>query len=137
MSDSTGGLRRAGGSIMASVIVLFVGLTGVCFVAFLAAPENVYLTLGIIAGSFLVLSILVLGVIPRVPLPTGALSWFRGRKGRNQYVGYSPKISKPTYDTFGTNAPPTVDEVRDIKAEGKNWVPSRTAASRSRPSQRS
>lgn len=122
---------------MASVIVLFVGMTGVCFVAFLVAPENAYLTIGIILASFLILSILVLGVIPRVPLPTGALSWFRRRKGRNQYVGYSPRISKPTYDTFGTNAPPTVDEVRDIKAEGKNWVPSRTAASRARPSQRS
>ncbi len=92
---------------------------GVCFVAFLVAPENAYLTLGIILASFLILSILVLGVIPRVPLPTERLSWFRGRRGGDQYVGYSPKISKPTYDTFGTNAPPTVDEVRDHQSRGE------------------
>ncbi len=125
MSDPIPNHSRAAGSIMASILVLMVGMIGVCSVAFMVNPDQAPKHLLMVLGGFVVFVGLVIGVMPRVPMPTGKIAWFNRRKSREEYLGYSPKLDKPVVTRFGTNAPPTVQEVRDLKDTSRTWVPSR------------
>lgn len=118
---------------MASVLVLMVGVMGVCTVAFLVAPDHAAESIYGFLGGLAVLLVLVLGVMPRVPMPTGTVAWFNRKKARDEYLGYNPRLDKPVVERFGTNAPPTVDEVRELKDTSRTWVPSRTVSGRPKP----
>ena len=118
---------------MASTMVLMVGMMGVCAVAFLVAPDDATNSLLGLIGGLAVLLILVFGVMPRVPMPSGKVAWFNRKKARDEYLGYSPRLDKPVVHRFGTNAPPTADEVRELKDTSRTWVPSRTVSGRPKP----
>jgi hypothetical protein len=136
MTDSNNQQWRAAGSIMATFMVLMVGTMGSLAVAVMANPRSTPQFFWIAGGAFVAGTILVFGVMPRVSLPTGVFSWMNRRKSREEYLGYTPRLDKPQPLHVGTNAPPTVEEVRELKNGTNNWVPSRTAASRHRPSDR-
>jgi len=133
MSDPIPNHSRVAGSIMASILVLMVGMVGVCAVAFMVNPEQAPTSLLVVFGSLALFILLVLGVMPRVSLPTGNVAWFNRRKAREEYLGYDPKLDKPVVQRFGTNAPPTVEEVRELKDTNRTWVPSRTVSGRPKP----
>ena len=56
------------------------------------------------------------------------MSWVFSRNARPAQVNYRPAIRKPRWQQFGTNAPPSLDEIRDLKDSERNWVPSNTRA---------
>lgn len=118
---------------MASVLVLMVGVMGVCTVAFLVAPDQAFEGILGLLGGLAVLIFLVLGVMPRVPMPTGKVAWFSRKKARDEYLGYNPRLDKPVVDRFGTNAPPTAEDVRELKDTNRTWVPARTVSGRPKP----
>ncbi|MEW4528879.1 hypothetical protein [Maioricimonas sp. JC845] len=66
--------------------------------------------------------------------PTGGsrsvMSWVFSRNARPAHVDYRPVIRKPRWQQFGTNAPPSPDEIRELKDTDRNWVPSNTRAGR-------
>lgn len=118
------------GSIAAAYFMLttaIVGLTIASSLAFHGTPEIGLYVLAI-GGGLVVLSIL-LRLKP--DLPSQCL-WLFSR-GRGSFSDeYEPRLIKSVPTTFGTNQPPTVEEIRELKDTPRNWVPSRTRKRHSR-----
>lgn len=117
------------GSRAAAYLIFSVGLVGATLftgMAFWQHPEVPVLVLAI-GGS---LALLTLTLRLRPELPSAFLSVLaRGQRG--EALDYSPHIVRPPTTTFGTNRPPTVDEIRELKDTPRNWVPSRSRNGRS------
>ncbi|MFG0334332.1 MAG: hypothetical protein ACF8TS_13285 [Maioricimonas sp. JB049] len=58
------------------------------------------------------------------------MSWVFSRSARPAQIDYRPLLRKPRWQKFGTNAPPSLAEIRDLKDTDRNWVPSNTRAGR-------
>jgi hypothetical protein len=68
--------------------------------------------------------------------PEGSLresfAWL-SRKPAEAPVDYEPKVKRAERVRYGTNRPPTAEELRDLKDGDRNWVPSNTPAGQRRP----
>jgi hypothetical protein len=60
--------------------------------------------------------------IPRGPVDS-AYSWVRSRQARPDQA-YLPKIRR-SRQSYGEKAPPTIDDLRELKDGLNNWVPSK------------
>ncbi|QDU37987.1 hypothetical protein Mal4_23060 [Maioricimonas rarisocia] len=58
------------------------------------------------------------------------MSWVFSRGARPAHMDYRPVLRKPRWQQYGTNAPPSLAEIRDLKDTDRNWVPSNTRAGR-------
>ena len=117
------------GSWAAAYLIFAVALVGMTFVSVLAFqdhPEAGVWVLGV--GGGLGLLTLVLRVRPELP---SECLWLFTRGRRATSPDYVPRIIKPTpVTTFGTNRPPTAEEIRDLKDTPRNWVPSQSRSGR-------
>jgi len=115
------------GSWAAAYFILsmgMVGLTGLSMLAFEEHPESAWAVLAIIA-VLLLLSIL----LRRIDLPSATLGGIFGRK-RKRSLDYEPRLKKPKSLEFGTNQPPTVEDIREAAESGNNWVPHGSSSGR-------
>lgn len=116
------------GSWAAAYLMFTVALVGAALfsgLAYARHPEVPVLVLAI-GGAAAMLS-LVLRVRP--DLPSQSL-WLFSRGRQLSKPGYVPRIIKTRPCQFGTNRPPTVDEIRELKDNPRNWVPSRSHSQR-------
>ena len=117
------------GSWAAASMIFSVGLFGLAASSMLAFRQIPQVPVYVLtAGGAVAILMLVLRVRPE--LPSRCLWLFaRGRQSTgNEYV---PRIIKTVPTVFGTNHPPTLDEVRELKDSLRTWVPSQTRSGRS------
>lgn len=122
--------RNAGG-LLASTIVLTIGFFGVLLVALLAFPRQPEVP-WMIGGAILLL--IILFVLLMRDRPQNRLKdrfgWLSGRRKEGVDLGYEPRLIKSEPHRYGTNHPPTLDEIRELKESDRNWVPSNTRSGR-------
>jgi hypothetical protein len=123
---------RNSGGLFASTVVLTLFVFGgivVGSVAFPRDPGTVWLVAG---GGFLFILLMVWLLRDR---PQGTLresfSWM-SRRSSEPSVDYEPRVIKAERSRYGTNRPPTAEEIRDLKEGDRNWVPSNTPAGQRR-----
>ena len=113
---------------LATAVVVFLGLSCCGFVisAFANDPQQPVL---VISGTFLALAILfwVLREKPKQTVADEEAKWFGIFTKPRQTLTYKlTRHKKPKIVQFGTNQPPTAEQIREIKelTDGmKNWVP--------------
>jgi len=117
------------GSWAAAYLMFSVGLVGLTFASILAFDGNPEISLWVLSiGGAAALLTLVLRMRPELP---SECLWLFSRGRRNTSPNYVPRIIRPTAaTTFGTNRPPTVDEIRDLKDSSRTWVPSQSRSGR-------
>ncbi len=119
---------RGSGSYLAAYFVLTVGMV-VCstfvLLSYPGSPEVAWSVLGILAALGLVSLIL-----RRTELPSATLMGIFGSRRRELSDDYVPERRRPKSLKFGTNAPPSVEDVREAADGPKNWVPSSPASGR-------
>lgn len=125
---------RNASSIAAAMLVLVEAATGVAFVLVLVS-DNPDLTFTLIAAGVLLISLLSIWLYnrPAVRL-VDTMSWVFSRKARPERVDYQLSRKPVSFRRFGTKTPPSVDQIRDIKAGTNNWVPSQQTSGRTRRS---
>lgn len=64
----------------------------------------------------------------------GGHAWLLRRRPDEQTLHYSPRLIKPVVRVYGTNQPPTAEEIHELAQDTNTWVPS--ARSRHRPQPR-
>ena len=125
--------RHMLGPLLASIMVLFYGGMGIALVIAAAGGDPV---IGL--GIFVALSGVFLGIAFLLrSLPKGSFTSFDWLRRRPQVAAsdYTPQPrEKAQRKNFGTNRPPSVDDVRDAKDGLNNWVPSNSPRSRPRSS---
>jgi hypothetical protein len=117
------------GSWAAAWMIVSVGLFGIAsssMLAFRQTPEVPIYVLAIGGG----LALLAVGLRMRPDLPSDGL-WLFSRVRRTAGADYVPQIIKSAPTTFGTNRPPTVEEIRELKDSPRTWVPSQSRSGRS------
>ncbi|MCA9029829.1 MAG: hypothetical protein KDA69_02405 [Planctomycetaceae bacterium] len=128
--------NRRSGSLLASTIILFVGSIAAA-ILFGSVGESI--SIGLIAfgvGITLIVVFLISATLWAVPSLGESISWIITRH-RQDELNYSPgpRETKQHDSRFGTRTPPTVDEVREIKAGSNNWVPAAGRKDKSPPGQ--
>lgn len=125
--------QRAAGSLLASIFVLmggFLSCAAVIF-AFSREPRGPLFILG---GSFAGVSLLLWLLRDRPAAgQRQRFAWVFSRGARPKSLDYQPKLIRSTPHSYGTNHPPTVEEVRDLKGTPRNWVPSNLPSGRRSP----
>jgi hypothetical protein len=119
---------RIAGPLLASMLVVLYGAIGAAVL--IAGGGGNPLTALLILGGVLILFGLFayfIQSIPRSPMDS-AYSWIRSRQARPDDL-YLPKIRR-SRQHYGENAPPTVDDVRELKEGLNNWVPSNVSGRR-------
>lgn len=124
--------NRLSGSILAATLVFLVGGLGVAFIVAAGGgdPVGALVFLGGL-GVLLFLFAWFLRRAGRIS-PLEYYSWMFSKVDRSD-AGYSPrrKVGGPV--SFGTNRPPSVEEVRELKESPRTWVPSKTRNHNKRP----
>lgn len=114
---------RWAGPLLASTLVMLLGGVGVAVVVAVGGGDP--LVCLVLIGC-LIFCVLIFGYLLRA-VPSNTLSsqfgWTRSRQARPENE-YSPEAIR-TRHRYGTNHPPTVEEIRDMKDGLHNWVPSR------------
>lgn len=116
------------GSLLAAYFILSLGLFVAMFfagVAFQHMPEVPVYVLAI--GGVTVLLTLLLRLRP--DLPSACFWLFTHGRGQAE-PDYVPRLIKDAPKTFGDKRPPTVEELRELKENPRNWVPSKSRAAR-------
>ncbi|MBX3444090.1 MAG: hypothetical protein KF774_16925 [Planctomyces sp.] len=119
---------RHSSSIAAAMLVLLQAAVGAAFVLVLVtdAPDRTFLLVGgailVGAGAFIWLLSRHAGGLK------DSMLWVFSRKARPEPLDYAISRRPVSFRRFGTNAPPSVDQIRDLKSgTTNNWVPSRTS----------
>lgn len=116
------------GSWAAASMIFSVGLFGLAASSMLAlrrTPEVSLYVLGAGGG----LALLMLSLRMRSELPSACL-WLFTRGRHAAAPEYLPRLIKSVPQTFGTNHPPTVEEIRELKDSPRTWVPSQARSGR-------
>jgi hypothetical protein len=116
------------GSWAAAWMIFSVGLFGLAASAMLAfrqTPEVAIYVLTI--GGGLALLSLILRMRPELP---SECLWLFSRGRHTAAPDYVPRIIRSAPTTFGTNHPPTVEEIRELKDSPRTWVPSQSCSGR-------
>lgn len=122
---------RNSGGLFASTVVLTIALFGALFVGMLSNPDRPAIVWIGGAGAMLFLFFMVWLLRDR---PASGLrdsfGWL-SRRSKEQPLDYDPQLLKSGPQRFGTNLPPTADEIRDLKDGDRNWVPSNASPRKS------
>jgi hypothetical protein len=115
-------------STAAAMLVLIQAITGVAFVLVLLAgdPDRTFL---VVACTVFGLAMIWIWLASRPGLLLrDTMSWVFSRKARPERVDYRLSRKPVSFRRFGTNQPPSVEQVRDLKCgTTNNWAPSRTS----------
>lgn len=122
---------RNSGGLFASTVVLTVALFGALFVGMVSNPNQPAIVWIIGASGLLGLLGLVWLLRDR---PNSRLrdsfGWL-SRRTKEQTLDYDPQLIKSGPQKFGTNLPPSVEEIRELKDTDRNWVPSNASRRKS------
>lgn len=118
------GPSRRAGPLLAAAIVLFLGAFGAA--AIIAGGGGDPLLVLLTFGGGLAAIVCFGWLLGRAgSASTAVYRWVFSREARPAY-DYSPKPRSAQCKQFGTNRPPTANEVRELKEGLRNWVPSNT-----------
>lgn len=113
--------ERGSGAYLAAYFVLTVGMVcgtlGALFL-FPGEPQVAWYVLGVACGALL-LSLL----LRRISLPSTTWMGIFGPRRRELYDDYTPRRRMPRSLEYGTNLPPTVEDIREAADGLNNWVP--------------
>lgn len=124
---------NASGSFAAAFVVLSTGLFGLILCTLLWVENDLYLALILIGGYFALGMLFVSLINGRSELPS-TRHFFFGRRHRNAPpCGYTPRMHRARPAQYGTNRPPTVEEIRELADGPRNWVPSKLSGGRRSP----
>lgn len=123
---------RNSGGLFASTVVLTIFVFGMIVVGTLSLPHQPGTVWGVAGGGFLFILLMVWLLRDR---PQGSLrenlKWLSKRPVEAP-LDYQPEVKRPERVRYGTNRPPTAEELRDLKEGDRNWVPSNTPAGQRR-----
>jgi len=113
---------RRSGPLLASTLVLFLGAIAAAVVT-TASGKSPYFGLLIFAGFAAVVPVCVifLRATPQRTL-TSLYSWIQSRDTHPK-ADYQVRTVRATR-TYGTNRPPSAEDLKDLKDGPHNWVPS-------------
>jgi hypothetical protein len=126
---------RSAVALLATAVVLLFGAAA-CGLLILTAVDRPGWPLAGAAAFFLVLSVTLFTWGGRTERPQGRLdlfAWLRGRDTSDPLKDYQPRVRRPEAQQFGTNAPPSVETVREAADEFARWVPKSTVDEARRP----
>lgn len=119
-------LGRESVALLATAIVLLLGFVGSIFIVATSCDDPTFPVLAVVAvfGFLFVSSFANLRVKSDGAARVGLLTWFKSRKPA-EMPDYSPRRVKTSSRGGQQNAPPSVDDVREIQETSSNtWVPS-------------
>lgn len=121
--------RYAAGLFAATVVIT--GGGGVCLmIVFASGPADVWRPLAIIGGGICSLG-LILWMLMARPIRRARDSnvYLLHRQGLSDYVEtFQPHLRRRSGRHFGTNKPPSADDLRQIKEDSNAWYPSERRA---------
>ena len=116
--------NKVAGSILASAFVVMTGAIGLAFALVIAGGDPQF---SVWVFVLTLIPLVLLAWLIRATLAVdvrGAYHWVLGRKPKSEEE-YVPKKAKRAERTYGSNRPPTSEELRDMKDGLRNWVPNR------------
>lgn len=115
---------RSAVALLATCMVLLFG-AGSCGFLILTVVDQPGWPLAGVAAFFLVLStwLLTFGRTEQPQLRQGILAWLRGRDKTDPLKDYQPRLKRAQSAQFGTNAPPSLESVREAADDFAHWVP--------------
>jgi hypothetical protein len=115
------------------MFVLVQALTGIAFVLVLIASDA-EVSFAVVGGIVLAFAFVLIWAFSRPGLLLrDSMNWVFSRKARPERVDYDLSRKPVSFRRYGTNTPPSVDVIRDLKSgTTNNWVPSRQTGGRSR-----
>ncbi len=123
------------GSLAAAFVVFSTGLFGLAACTLLFVNDDPLVPLALLGGYFASAMVFLWLLSARNDLPSVRYLIFRSDRHAPR-VTYQPKVIRQRPQTYGTNHPPTVDDVRDLSDGLRNWVPSTVGGSRRVPRRR-
>ncbi len=120
------------GSLAAAFVVISTGLFGLAACTLLFVNDEPLGPLLLLGGYFASALFFLWLLSGRGELPSVRHFIFRGR-ANNAVVKYEPKLVRQRPASYGTNHPPSAEEIRDLSDGLRNWVPSKHARPRSTP----
>ena len=124
MSDRGWGSRRNVAPYLGVTIVVVIGFWGILLPALLAFPESPFESVLVISSLLALVVSLLWKLTPASELPSAIYSWVLNRKPKEDALqGYEPLTKRTKRLKTGAQAPPSVDDLRDIKQSSNNWVP--------------
>ena len=115
--------RKTDGSLLATLVVLFLGFIAVLFALALGSKD--FLRDGLIASAvFVVIVLIVTGLQSVLAAPVTDYAAWIFREKRDRSLGdFEARRRKPGPSQFGTNRPATADDVRKIREQANVWTP--------------
>jgi hypothetical protein len=118
---------REASSLAAAMLVVVQALTGVAFLLVLLSQNPDKNFLWAIGGVFLLAGLLFWLSFKPVSRLRDGMSWVLSRHSRPEPVDFRLTRREAAIARFGTNRPPTLDELREQRETStNNWVPSQT-----------
>ncbi len=117
---------REASSLAAAMLVVVQALTGLAFLLVLISEQADKNFLWAIGAVFLLAGILFWLSFKPVTVLKDSMSWVRSRRARPEPADFTIARREAALARFGTNAPPSLEELRDQREHSSNnWVPAR------------
>lgn len=116
---------RENAGVVAAAFVCTLAGVGLAAAVLLATrnSQGLMLSGGVLASGFVSAAIVLL--VGRALAASERTNWFfLGTRNREESVDYEPRIRKSKRSSTGTQAPPTVADLREMKENTNTWVPS-------------
>lgn len=108
------------------MLVVVQALTGLAFLLVIITEEADNNFLWAIGGVFLLAGLLFWLSFKPVSVLKDTMSWVQSRRARPETADFTIARREAAMARFGTNAPPSLDELREQRDQSNNnWVPSR------------
>ncbi len=129
MAESGWGSRRNVAPYVGATIVTVIGFGGILMTAIMVFPDAAFETLMLVSAGFVGFLALLWAMRPSDDLPSAVYGWVLNRKPKeDELQGYEPLTKRTKRMDKAKQAPPSVDDVRDIKQSSNNWVPTGATA---------
>lgn len=123
MSESPHQRTRITGPLIGATVVLIFGALG-CSIMMAAAGSDPIAALGIFFIGLALIGMMLWLLRATPEMGASMYDWVKSRRSRPAPLAYEPELRAAASKRFGTNAPPTIDQVRDLKDGLNTWVPS-------------
>lgn len=116
--------NRHNGSLVAATLVVFMGAAGAAAVMAGGGADPV-LALFVVGGAIVLIGLLIYLCSVSPAVGASLYGWVASRYARPEPLDYRPALkSSGEHVCYGSNAPPTADDVRELKDSINTWVPS-------------
>jgi hypothetical protein len=124
---------REASSLAAAMLVVVQALTGLAFILVIMSEQADTNFLWAIGAVFLLAGFLFWLSFKPVSKLKDTMAWVRSRRARPDPFDFTIARREAAMARFGTNAPPSLEELRvQRETSVNNWVPSRTRERRLR-----